>query len=256
VGFGHGVLENLAQPDRALEFAVYCIRHDDALGLMLFLQMHPPPPPRLSQSNVARLCAKYTAHQCLDFVLPLGAPWIGNDLVHAVVQNCIETLDVVVRHRHEVAHTVMVAATCLARVRFWMRLHYLHIPTWNVVSDSEPSDISWTYCLEAFSSINNAPPSVIGELTLVVSSDLVCSGPLLLYAAERGVDLTARMTAMLREVRHRALALTGCFHVARRLSQAPGAAARNWSAMGRVNADQRIIATLARISIAQRDLVE
>ncbi len=181
------------------------------------------------------------------------------DLVYAVVKNCIKTLDVVMQHRHELAPIVMVAATCLASVRFWMQLHNHLIPTWNVVSDIEPSNISWMYCLEAFSPIGDAPPSVIGASTLVVSSDLVCSGPLLLYAAERGVDLTARMTAMLREVRHRALALTVCFHVARRLSQAPGAAARNWSAMGRVYADQRImarIATLARISIAQRDLVE
>ncbi len=83
------------------------------------------------------------------------------------------------------------------------------------------------------------------------------SGPVLLYAAQKGARLTPRMQGMLRDVRSQALALADCFHRAARLSRGPGAAAQEWQAMGKgpVEIIQNI-ATLARISIAAVDLVQ
>jgi hypothetical protein len=92
---------------------------------------------------------------------------------------------------------------------------------------------------------------------LVVSSDLVRSGPVLLYAAQKGAPLTPRMRGMLGEVRDRALALAGCFHRAAGLRRAPGVEGRRWKAMGRVPIELiQKIATLARISIVAKDLVQ
>ncbi len=90
-----------------------------------------------------------------------------------------------------------------------------------------------------------------------MSSELVRSSPVLLLAAQKGAPLTPRMEGMLGEVRRRARALAGCFHRATRLSGAPEASARKWDAMGRVPVELvERIATLAKISIVVRDLVE
>ncbi len=62
------------------------------------------------------------------------------------------------------------------------------------------------------------------DWSLLVSSDLAHSGPVLLYAAQKGAPMTPRMLGMLADVRRRALALAGCFHTACRiigLSSAP-----------------------------------
>jgi hypothetical protein len=68
----------------------------------------------------------------------------------------------------------------------------------------------------------------------VVSSDLVRSGPVLLYAAQKGAPLTLRMQGMLKNVRRRALALAGCFHRAARLSRGRAWRSHKWAAMARV----------------------
>jgi hypothetical protein len=94
------------------------------------------------------------------------------------------------------------------------------------------------------------------DWTLVVSSDLVRSGPVLLFAAQKRAPLTPRMQRMLWEVRRRALALAGCFHRAARLSRGPGPDSRKWDAMGRVPPEIiQQIATLGKISIVARDFV-
>jgi hypothetical protein len=91
---------------------------------------------------------------------------------------------------------------------------------------------------------------------LVVSSDLLSSGPVLLFAAEKGAPMTPRMKGMLREVQRRALALSCCFNRAARLGRRRGKAGREWKAMGKVPREiVDCIATLAKISIAATDLV-
>lgn len=92
---------------------------------------------------------------------------------------------------------------------------------------------------------------------MLVSSNLECSGPVLLYATQVGATLTPRMEGMLAEVRRRALALAGCFHRAAHLSRGRGRSASKWRAMGQVPVEiVMCIATLARISIAVVDLVD
>jgi hypothetical protein len=248
------VLERAAGVLPVLDFAIHCIKQDDAVCLMFLLVL---PRPGMNGTNLARLSARYTAPKCLRFALEMGATWVPADLIYAVKENCLETLEVVVRRIQD--KRVLLAATCLGRVGFWMCLHRHGYPNWTVPSDEEASEVAMLYCIETISHIDNTPPPYTDDLTLVVSSDLLRSGPLLLYAAERGVPLTPRMEGMLREVRHRAQALAGCFHRAKRLSQGPGAAARRWSAMGRVCNEEGImkrIATYAKISIVERRLVE
>jgi hypothetical protein len=95
------------------------------------------------------------------------------------------------------------------------------------------------------------------ENSIVVSSDLVRSGLVLLFAAQKGLPLTPRMVRMLGDVRGRVQTLAGCFHRATRLRRGPGPDARKWDAIGGVPIDiiQRS-ATMARISIAVVDLIE
>jgi hypothetical protein len=95
------------------------------------------------------------------------------------------------------------------------------------------------------------------DWTLFVSSDLVRSGPVLLYAAQKGIALTPRMEGMLGKVRRRALALAGCFYRASRLSQGTEGGSHEWDAMGRLPIEViERIATLGKISIVAGDLVE
>jgi hypothetical protein len=110
--------------------------------------------------------------------------------------------------------------------------------------------------MEMYCSPSSQPP-LIEDWSLVVSSDLVRSGPVLLYAAQKGAPLTLGMEWMLGEVRRRALALASCFQRATNLSQEPGPHARKWKAMGKVPVEIiHNIATLAKISIVVFDLVE
>jgi hypothetical protein len=145
-------------------------------------------------------------------------------------------------------------------VRFLMRVVEAGCPKWARANDGEPMKVMGAYGLPGFYPVGRGKPKQLenlGDWCLLVSSNLVVSGPVLLYAAQKGAPLTPRMLGMLGEMRRRALALAGCFRRAARLARGPTKRARKWQAMGRVPTEiiERI-ATLARISIVAVDLVE
>jgi hypothetical protein len=137
------------------------------------------------------------------------------------------------------------------------------LQVWTSAIDKDPSDAcgptrTW-YGVYLFWGLEEDGESKAYELddwTLMVPSDLELSGPVLLLAARKGVPLTPRMQGMLGEVQRRALAFVGSFHMASRLSRAPGAGAPEWEAMARMPVDVlKSIATLAKLSIAAVELV-
>jgi hypothetical protein len=190
-------------------------------------------------------------------LLEYGAPWSPASWFIACRDSRFDILEIVLEHSREWSPLVPGVAGAAGNVRFLRRIFEAGCPGWTRAMDGEP-------CLSAAGYVS---PSVylpakdcwvdFRDWSLVVSSDLVRSGPVLLLAAQRGVPLTIRMAGMLWEVRCRVLALAGSFHRAARLSRAPGADARKWDAMGRVPVEIiQAIATLARISIVAVDLVQ
>jgi hypothetical protein len=169
-------------------------------------------------------------------------------------------------------------AACLGHVRLLMRMLESGCPICTTAADGEPCLKGNDFHFPGYYPPGRKASSSQPDLTLVVSSDLVRSGPVLLLAAQKGAPLTLRMLKMLREVRRRALALAGCFHRAARPRRVGGAhtydvggrvsssrardrmsscRANEWDAMGRVPIELiQNIATLARLSVVARELAE
>jgi hypothetical protein len=202
---------------------------------------------------LARISAHGTCAECLRLVLEYGPCWSPESLLSAARDNDLDVLDVVIKYSTEWDPSVPGFAACAGNTRFLMCAFEAGCPVWTSARDGEPGQ-------------NGAPSyyphgqtrlAGLEDWSLVVSSDLAISGPVLLYAAQKGAPLTLRMRKMLREVRGRALALAGCFHRSLALSRAPGVRACKWKAMGQVPVEiVERIATLAKLSIAVRDLVE
>jgi hypothetical protein len=118
-----------------------------------------------------------------------------------------------------------------------------------------------TQLRDSLVTVEQRPGSTIDKASValdrIIAYWVLCSGPVLLYAAQNGASLTPRMEGMLGEVRRRVQALAGCFHMASRLSQGPEAAAVDWEVMGRLPVELvQSIATLAGLSLAATELVK
>jgi hypothetical protein len=184
------------------------------------------------------------------------------ELLHVAVCNHLDILELWLEHPFNWDPALPGQAACAGNVRFLRRIFQAGCPVWVTPIDGEPViNGQGQLQVDRFVPLGQQNPHHLPDWSLVVSSDLVLSGPVLLYvhvyAAQIGVgfELTPRMQAMLAEVRRRAVALVCCFHRAARLRQAPGGDAE-WGAMGRVPREMvQNIATLARISIVVDDLV-
>jgi hypothetical protein len=221
------------------EFALHCVSADDAVALR-FMLCFCFAYPLADEGDLVRWAAIFGRRRCLRVLLELDAPWDPINMTHLAGNNCLDTLEVFLDARKDApwCPVVPTIAANLGNVRFLRMIADAGCPLWTSASDRGT-------CLTA------------PERTLVVSSDILSSGPVLLFAAEKGCPLTPRMKSTLREVRRRALALACCFHKATRLSRGPGKAALRWAAMGKVPRELvERIATLARISIAAHDLVK
>jgi hypothetical protein len=233
-----------------MEFARSCVRWKDSVSLRFVLAAGMS----LDIGVLGIMAANGTDAECLRLTLEYGARWKPQWLLLAAQENCLDILDVAVKHSTEWDPRIPGFAACAGNARFLMRAFEAGCPVWTSARDGEPGQ-------------NGAPSyyphgqtwqlSVLEDWSLVVSSDLAISGAVLLYAAQKGVPMTLRMRKMVREVRRRALALAGCFHRAVALSRAPGVGARKWKAMGQVPMEiLERIATLAKVSIAVHELVE
>jgi hypothetical protein len=231
------------------------------------------------------------ATQCTRVVLEAGALWNLFRVGLAVKHNCLDVLNVVLLHsREQFPHLPSLAAS-MGHVRLICRMFDAGYPLWTSAADGEPCFVGNGHPYPAYVPLGQGTPACYGHLTLVVSSDVVRSGPVLLYAARKGVPLTPHMQGMQGDVRRRALALAGCFRRAARLGRADarlgpagdglgqqdarlgqadtclgraeaglgeagGAGAQEWNSMGRVPIELvQNIATLARISIVAREFV-
>jgi hypothetical protein len=233
---------------QGLQFAAFLVAQDDAASLLLSLSF-------VGGIDFEMLC-RYTALRmsadCLRVLLDNGAPWVANCLLDAAEFNRLGVLEVALGHTKEWFPTLPGVAASAGNVRFLMRIFEAGCPVWTSACDGTP----WKFSCRAFIPHGEKAQINMEAWTLVVSPDLVRSGLVLLYAAQKGARLTPRMHGMLGEVRGRALALAGSFHVAARHSREPGAHARKWAAMGRVPVELvQNIATLAKISIVVRELV-
>jgi hypothetical protein len=256
---------------RVFNFAKDCVYKQDAkslqwaLGMALGteMDMHARYGYRMYLSpseleDLSALAGRKCYVDCLRVLLENGAPCVPYSLYEAARLNRLDILDVLVRLSRWEPHPILAGvAACAGNVRFLMRISEAGWPLWFGARDGEPalSQCTWFY--------PDQPPSrypvghLLEDWSLVVSSDLVRSGPVLLYAAQKGAPLTPRMRELLGEVRRRARALAGCFHRAARLSRSPGPAARKWGAMGNVPVVViERIATLGKLSNVVLDLVE
>ncbi len=234
------------------EFARYCLAYDDTTSLGFVVHALSG----LSLTRLAGSAALRESVKCLHLLLETGALWDPYYLLFPTDRNHLDVLEVVLQHSREWCPKVRTLATCIGRTRFLMRIFEAGCPTWASAVDDEPRGDAGPWGIPARALWERNGPSRL-DWCLLVSSDLVVSGPVLLYAAQKGAPLTPRMEGMLGEVRRRALALAGCFHQAARLARRPGLHARKWAAMGRVPPEiVERIATLARTSIRAVDLVE
>jgi hypothetical protein len=244
-----------ADPYYAYEFACDCIRRNDAASLRFTLETCP----RGNRSGLFSKAGRAKSVACFHILLEHGTrPCRPFYLYDAARDNSLDFLEAVLRANQEIRPRITGEASGAGNVRFLMRLSEARCPI-RVARDGEPAETypQWRKCIGLFVPHGSDRLEAHEEGSLVVSSDLVRSGPVLLYAAQKGVPLTPRMVQMLGDVRRRAQTLAGCFHRATRLSRGLGPHAREWHAMGGVPIEliQRI-ATMARISIAVVDLIE
>jgi hypothetical protein len=233
-------------------FAIYGIREDEPGHLEYLIRAG-------LAKDLERLCrsaGRYNSLGCLSFLLEQGAPWTPYALLYACRDSRLDILEVVSKHSRDWCHHVPTVAGACGNVLFLMRAFAAGCPVWKCAQDGEPEINCLSFVLPSLYHPGENKWEKVKGWSLIVPSDLVCSGPVLLYAVQKGAPLTPRMRRMVGKVRARALALAGCFHRATRLSRAPGGA-RKWGAMARVPVEViQGIATLARISIVAVDLVE
>jgi hypothetical protein len=241
---------------KSSRFARDVVQYDDAVSLSFILRAAPG----MDLKVISGFAGMEKSIRCLRFLLKNGATWDPSQLRFAARDNRQDILDLVLPLTKQWSPLVPTVAACLGHVRFLMRVFDAGCPTWTCANDGEPMKVMGTFGLPWFYPVGRAKPKrldALGGWCLLVSSDLVVSGPVLLYAAQKGAPLTPRMHGMLGEVRGRALALAGCFRKASRPGRGPTKRARKWQAMGRVPTEiVERIATLARISIVALDLVE
>lgn len=243
----------------ANQFAIRCVfmeasgGHNSCKGAQ-WLQCAITASPEMDRPSLYPLTIAHRSPQCLSVVLRSGAAWNPRHLLIAAQFNHLDVLQILISHNiGQWSPQLPGQASCAGNVRFLNLIFGAGCQLWNLAIDGEPV----AGAVGSYIPVGQLAPEDLPDWGLVVSSDLVCSGPVLLYAAEQGVNLTPRMRDMLVEVRRRALALAGCFHRAKRLSQASGAPAQAWQSMGAVpTAVVQSIATLARISLAAGDLVD
>jgi hypothetical protein len=219
------------------KFAEHCVAADDPVALGFTLHFASPLD---DEEDLVSTAASISRVRCLRLLLEHGAPWVPSTMIHVAWGNCIDSLEVLLelRKARPWCPQISTIAANVGNVRFLRMIANAGCPLWTFASDSG----HW----------QRAP-----EGALVVSSDLEESGPVLLFAAEKGCPLTPRMGDTLREVRRRALSLAFCFNKATRLSRGPGKSALRWTAMGKVPVELvECIATLARISIIAEDLTK
>jgi hypothetical protein len=240
-------------------YASVCVRRDDPEGLQLLLDAAP----HIDLGFEARRAAMVSAPRCLRLLLENGVTWNPRSMLCPGRHNRLDVLEVVLQHSSagkgppEWYPRVPSVAGCLGHVRFLIRIFKAGCPLWTHCLDGEPFELLSTQTYPMFYPVEQNHPARLGDWSLVVSSDLLVSGPVLLYAAQKGVRLTPRMEGMLEEVRRRALALAGCFHRASRLRRGAGRRARKFDAMGLVPIEIITrIATLAKLSIVELDLVK
>jgi hypothetical protein len=237
----------------ASEFMHYCTCNDKVPALQYMLGNG-------HDRDLAGLCllaAERGSVGCLRMLLDIGAPWDPEGLLYASRDNWLDVLDVVLDQNREWSPGVPSLPSSAGNMRFLMRVFNAGCPIWTRAQDGEPHMSCNGFIFRRLYLPAEDRSVPVEELSLVVPSDLVYSGPVLLLAAQKGAPMTPRMEGMLVEVRRRALALAGCFHRAACLSRAPGAAARKWDAMGHVPVELvQSIATLARLSIVAVELVQ
>jgi hypothetical protein len=236
----------------ASDFSNFCAVYDEEPALSYMLRTAPAP-------DLRALCdcaARRKSLACLRMLLDMGAPWNPRSLLYAARDRRLDVVEVVLKHSKDWCPLLPSVAGAAGNVRFLMSVFDAGCPVWTRVQDGDPRIDSGGLISPALYIAGQHRLDLVQHWSLVASPDLVCSGPVLLLAAQKGAPLTLRMEGMLGEVRRRTLALAGCFHRAACLSRAPGAAARKWDAMGRVPVEiVQSIATLARLSIVAVDLV-
>jgi hypothetical protein len=237
----------------AARFAREVLRHDDAVSLRFILSAAPG----VDLEVVCGFAAMEKSFRCLRFLLANGAPWDPADLQFPARDNRLDILELVLPLTKAWCPQIPTVAACLGKLRFLMRIFHAGCPTWSSANDGEPMKVMGAYAIPWFYPVGQSEPTPLEDWCLLVSSDLVCSGPVLLYAAQKGAPMTPRMEGMLAEVQRRAQALAGCFRKASRIDHGPTRLARKWKAMGQVPTEViERIATLAKISIVAVALVE
>lgn len=232
--------------------AWHCVRFDDVACLQFTLDT---PLPSTCRDTLAMVASRSIG--CLRMLLEGGARWDPRGLEAACIDNRLDVLDVVLQHSRKWCGSVITSGACAGNTRFLMRMFEAGCPVWTSARDCEPSYSSGRFDGGVFRRPGENKREDPEDWTLVVSSNLARSGPVLLLATQKGAPMTLRMQWMLGNVRRRALALAGCFHRATRFSRKLDASAHEWNSMGKVPIDVVMrIATLARISISARDLVE
>ncbi len=241
-------------PATALHFAEECIEAHDTLALQIVISAIP--------DNANHMLVLETIFlndiRCLRVLLDSGVRFMEVDLLAvAVFSRHLDILELMLEHGFDWSPALPGQAACAGKVRFLMRIFEAGCRRWVSAIDGEPVFVGGCVALNSFVPVGQQAPQRLPDWTLVVSSNLVLSGPVLLFAAQMvvGLELTPRMKLMLADVRRRAVALALCFHRAARLWETPEAPAY-WGAMGRVPLEVvQNIATLARISISAVDLV-
>jgi hypothetical protein len=241
----------------ALAFGKMCIvkRDSDSLQVAVMQAVG------VDLSNLMDQAIQCDRVDCLRVLCEFGAPVENRHLLTAACYNRLNCLEVVLGHNPPPCPILQSQAACGGHVRFLMRIFRPDAgwSVWNTAIDGNPVVAGVDWLPGYFRLVGEQCvylPFTPGSL-VVSSSNLYCSGPVLLYAAQLRVRLTPLMEAMLQDVRARALALTGCFPKAAHLSHAPGPEASKWNAMARVPTDLiKSIATLARISIVDQNFIK
>jgi hypothetical protein len=200
------------QESAQLVWAKDCVRGDFAEPLQKTLGWGFGPRDLL---GLCDLSAQSCSINCFRLLLEQGVPCAASDLHTAARTNRVDILELAVRHGTGWCSMLPGIAACAGNVRFLMCMFEAGCPIWIRAYDGEPT----RYGLPPVATCVTRSWDSLADWKLAVSSDLVRSGPVLLYAAQKGAPLTRRMRRMLKNVRRRALALEGCFHRATRLSQ-------------------------------------